>query len=77
MGELRALRPDTDHEAVAIGKPATISVLENAHCGLCGKALNGHALKFRMVSPLVTGSAVTVCHTCRMAAIGEGYRPAD
>jgi hypothetical protein len=47
---------------------------EYARCDLCGEALGGHAGHFHMVSPL-TARHVSVCRTCRRAALGEGYRP--
>ncbi len=47
---------------------------EYARCDLCGEPLGRHAGRFPMVSPL-TARYVTVCRTCRRAALGEGYRP--
>jgi hypothetical protein len=47
---------------------------EYARCDLCGEPLGRHAGRFAMVSPL-TARHVTVCRTCRRAALGEGYRP--
>jgi len=47
---------------------------EYARCDLCGEPLGHHAGRFPMVSPL-TARYVTVCRTCRRAALGEGYRP--
>jgi hypothetical protein len=45
-----------------------------ARCDLCGEPLGRHAGRFPMVSPL-TARHVTVCRTCRRAALSEGYRP--
>ena len=48
--------------------------LEYARCDLCGEPLGSHAGHFPMVSPL-TARHVSVCRTCRRAALSEGYRP--
>ena len=47
---------------------------EYALCDLCGEHLGVHSGHFHMVSPL-TARHVSVCRTCRRAALGEGYRP--
>ena len=47
---------------------------EYAHCDLCGESLGSHTGHFHMVSPL-TARYVSVCRTCRRAALSEGYRP--
>jgi len=47
---------------------------EYAVCDLCGEQLGRHAGHFHMVSPL-TARHVSVCRTCRRAALSEGYRP--
>lgn len=47
---------------------------EYARCDLCGEHLGEHAGHFHMVSPL-TARHVSVCRTCRRAALSEGYRP--
>ena len=47
---------------------------EYALCDLCGEHLGVHAGHFHMVSP-VTARSVSVCRTCRRAALGEGYQP--
>jgi len=47
---------------------------EYALCDLCGEHLGAHSGHFHMVSPL-TARHVSVCRTCRRAALGEGYRP--
>ena len=47
---------------------------EYARCDLCGESLGSHTGQFPMVSPL-TASHVSVCRTCRRAALSEGYRP--
>jgi hypothetical protein len=77
MGQLYPLHSAADVAATKGGRVASVSVLNVAQCGLCGTSLSTDALRFRMVSPLVVGACLTVCHTCRNAALGEGYRPAD
>ena len=47
---------------------------EYAVCDLCGGQLGRHSGHFHMVSPL-TARHVSVCRTCRRAALSEGYRP--
>ncbi len=47
---------------------------EYAHCDLCGQPLGRDVGHFHMVSPL-TARRVSVCRTCRRAALSEGYRP--
>jgi hypothetical protein len=47
---------------------------EYALCDLCGAHLGVHSGHFHMVSPL-TARSVSVCRTCRRAALGEGYQP--
>ena len=46
---------------------------EYARCDLCGESLGSHTGQFPMVSPLTAGR-VSVCRTCRRAALSEGYR---
>ena len=77
MGQLYPLHSQADEGATEGGDVASVSVLNVAQCGLCGTSLSADALRFRMVSPLVSGACLTVCHTCRNAALGEGYRPAE
>ena len=77
MGQLYPLHSETDVAAAESDRVASVSVLNVAQCGLCGTSLSADALRFRMVSPLVGGACLTVCHTCHNAVLGEGYRPAD
>jgi len=53
---------------------AVAAAREYAHCDLCGQPLGRDAGQFHMVSPL-TARRVSVCRTCRRAALSEGYRP--
>jgi hypothetical protein len=63
-------------QAVPIAPPRPLGPVsrEYARCDLCGEQLGEHAGHFHMVSPL-TARHVSVCRTCRRAALGEGYRP--
>jgi hypothetical protein len=56
------------------GMRGVAAAREYARCDLCGDPLGRLAGRFPMVSPL-TARYVTVCRTCRRAALGEGYRP--
>ena len=57
--------------------PATVSFLDSARCGLGGAPLSASALRYYVVSPHSSDHALTVCHVCHKAALGEGYRPAE
>jgi hypothetical protein len=46
------------------------------HCALCGAPLRGSSQMYRLISPFVSAGKVTVCRTCRRAAVREGYRAA-
>jgi hypothetical protein len=61
-------------KAPARARPETSSSREYAVCDLCGAQLGRNAGHFHMVSPL-TARHVSVCRTCRRAALSEGYRP--
>jgi hypothetical protein len=50
---------------------------DGAYCSLCGAKLGRRALRYQVVSPRSCDAPLTVCHTCRKAALGEGYRPAQ
>jgi hypothetical protein len=57
-----------------VQKAGTVSSIDSAHCGLCGAKLSARALRHRVISPQSCDAAITVCHTCQKAALGEGYR---
>jgi hypothetical protein len=59
------------------GEAAPVTSLDEARCALCGASLVGRRERFKVVSPLVSMGKVTVCRTCRRAALSEGYRPAE
>jgi len=64
----------TTVKAPARPRTATSSSREYSVCDLCGAQLGRNAGHFHMVSPL-TARHVSVCRTCRRAALSEGYRP--
>ena len=51
--------------------------VDSAQCGLCGAKLSTRTLRYHVISPQCCDAPITVCHTCRNAALGEGYRPAE
>jgi hypothetical protein len=53
---------------------STAAAREYVQCDLCGQPLGRDVGHFHMVSPL-TARRVSVCRTCRRAALSEGYRP--
>ncbi len=56
---------------------ATVRSIDSTTCALCGSQLSARALRYHMVSPQSCDARLTVCHVCRKAALGEGYRPAE
>jgi predicted RNA-binding Zn-ribbon protein involved in translation (DUF1610 family) len=79
MGQVHPMPNQSEDLAVpaADNPPATIRSIDSAHCGLCGAKLSARALRYHVVSPQCCESTITVCRTCRKAALGEGYRPAE
>jgi predicted RNA-binding Zn-ribbon protein involved in translation (DUF1610 family) len=78
MGQVHPMpKQSEDRVAPADKPPATVRSIDSAHCGLCGARLSARALRYRVVSPQCCESTLTVCRTCRKAALSEGYRPAE
>ena len=78
MGQVHPMpTPPDGCDAAATKAPATVRSIDSAHCGLCGAKLSAKALRYHVVSPQYCETTITVCHTCRKAALGEGYRPAE
>ena len=79
MGQVHPMpNQSEDRAAPAADKPpATVRSIDSAHCGLCGAKLSARALRYHVVSPQCCDTMITVCHMCRKAALGEGYRPAE
>ncbi|HET6497086.1 MAG TPA: hypothetical protein VFH61_17190 [Thermoleophilia bacterium] len=82
MGEVHPL-PASSHEddpavhpAFAANEAANVSFIDAASCALCGVRLTASMLCYHVVSPQRCDTRITVCHLCRKAALGEGYRPA-
>ena len=77
MGQVHPIpTPSEGRDAEPTKPPATVRSIDSAHCGLCGAKLSARALRYHVVSPQHC-EMMTVCRTCRKAALGEGYRPAE
>ena len=78
MGQVHPLPTQSEgiDAAVTSQPPATVREIGSAHCGLCGSKLSARSLRYHVVSPQCC-ETITVCHVCRKAALGEGYRPAE
>ena len=77
MGQVHPLPTQPEgRDAAATSSPATVRSIDSAHCGLCGAKLSARALRYHVISPQRC-EMMTVCHTCRKASLGEGYRPAE
>ncbi len=77
MGQVHPIpKPTEGRDAAVTQAPAMVRSIDSAHCGLCGAKLSARALRYHVVSPQRC-EMMTVCHTCRKAALGEGYRPAE
>ncbi len=78
MGQVHPMPIQSDDGAVAADEQcATIRSIDSAHCGLCGAKLSARSLSYHVVSPQSCEAQITVCHTCRKAALSEGYRPTE
>lgn len=78
MGQVHPMPTESDGCDAAVAKPpATVHSIDSAHCGLCGAKLSARSLRYHVVSPQSCETTITVCHLCRRAALGEGYRPAE
>ncbi len=80
MGQVHPLPTQSDGHAAPVTKPAAppapVRSIQSTHCALCGSKLSTRSLRYQVVSPQVC-ETITVCHTCRRAALSEGYRPAE
>ncbi len=77
MGQVHPLPTQSKgHPVTVTCPPAEVRSIDSAHCGLCGAKLGARALRYHVVSPQHCDT-ITVCHTCRKAALSEGYRPAE
>ncbi len=63
--------------ASAVARPAArVRMISPVRCALCGARLEEGARRYVVVSPQSAERTLTVCQTCRNAALTEGYRPA-
>ena len=82
MGEVHPLpsspHPDESsiHPAPSADQAANVRFIDDASCALCGVRLTASMLHYHVVSPQRCDTRIAVCHLCRKAALGEGYRPA-
>jgi hypothetical protein len=76
MGQVHPLPAKSEGQAALTQPPATVRSLDSAQCALCGSRLGARSLRYHLVSPQQC-EMITVCHTCRKAALGEGYRPTE
>lgn len=77
MGQIQPMHPVVDGEArVVVDHPAR-PISSIVRCELCGVQLPEPSLRFTLVSPRRRSTPLITCHTCRNAALGEGYRPAS
>ena len=81
MGQVSPLPPPRNGAATdttpAPARPRSpLRMISTTRCALCGARLEEGAERFIVVSPQSVDRALTVCHTCRNAALSEGYRPA-
>ena len=78
VSPLPASRQGTPADAApAVSRPPSpVRMIASVRCALCGARLDEGAQRFTVVSPQSADRTLTVCHTCRNAALGEGYRPA-
>jgi predicted RNA-binding Zn-ribbon protein involved in translation (DUF1610 family) len=78
MGQVHPMPNQSDSvNTPVIDPPATVHSIDSAHCGLCGTKLSARTLRYHVVSPQCCDTMITVCHLCRRAALGEGYRPVE
>ncbi len=81
MGQVSPLpssRPAASSDvAPQVSRPVSpVRMIATTRCALCGARLEEGAERFMVVSPQSVDRPLTVCHTCRNAALTEGYRPA-
>ncbi len=77
MGQVHPLPTQSEHHSATVTcPPAEVRSIDSAHCALCGAKLGARALRYHLASPQRCDT-ITVCHTCRRAALSEGYRPAE
>ncbi len=76
MGQVHPLPLTSAADATPVpDADALVGLFDTGQCGLCGAPFGPRALRYSLLSPH-SSDRVTVCHVCRKAALGEGYRPA-
>lgn len=75
MGRVHHLRPVVREDPPPVFQSEHLSVVHSMRCDLCGGPFAERDRRYHLLSPR-PGAVMTVCHTCRKAALGEGYRPA-
>jgi hypothetical protein len=75
MAQIQPLHPVVDGDARVPAERPGRPVSSIVRCELCGAALPEPSLRFELVSPRRRSTPIVACHTCRNAALGEGYRP--
>lgn len=74
MAQIQPLHPAVDDDAARPDETVR-PVASIVRCELCGTPLPDPSLRYELVSPRRRATRVVACHTCRSAALGEGYRP--
>ena len=75
MGQIQPLHPVVQDDTVIGGEYPGRPVASIVRCELCGVQLPEPSQRYQRVSPRRRATPITACHTCRNAALGEGYRP--
>lgn len=75
MGQIQPLHPVVQDDTFIGGEYPGRPVASIVRCELCGAQLPEPSQRHQLVSPRRRATLITTCHTCRNAALGEGYRP--
>jgi hypothetical protein len=75
MGQIQPLHPVVQDDTTIGAEHARSPVASIVRCELCGAQLPEPTQRFELVSPRRRATPMVACHTCRNAALGEGYRP--
>jgi hypothetical protein len=75
MGRIQPLHPVVQDDTMIGAELPGLPVASIVRCELCGAQLPEPSQRFGLVSPRRRATPIIACHTCRNAALGEGYRP--
>jgi len=75
MARVHPLHPVVQDDMVIGGEYPDHAVASIVRCELCGVQLPEPSQRYLLVSPRRRVTPIVACHTCRNAALGEGYRP--